>query len=87
MAVAKKRKADGNVRELDVHRQELAAQNEELRQANGDLTNAKERYAQLYDGCPIGYFTVDEFGTIREANLAGADLLGAPRNLLFGLAY
>lgn len=74
-------------RELDIHRQELTAQNEELRRANGELTTAKERYAQLYDGAPIGYFTLDEDAIIVEANLAGAGLIGAPRHVLFGRCF
>jgi two-component system, cell cycle sensor histidine kinase and response regulator CckA len=74
-------------RELDVHRQELAAQNEELRRANGDLTTAKDRYAQLYDGAPIALFTLDEAGIIIEANLSGAGLLDTPRNVLFGRSF
>jgi PAS domain S-box-containing protein len=73
--------------ELDVHRDELRAQNEDLRQTNAALLTAKERYAQLYDDAPIAYFTIDEAGVIAEANLAGAQLLEASRNFLFGRRF
>lgn len=79
--------AEALLRELDVHREELACQNDELRRANAELMTSKERYAQLYDGAPIGYFTLDEAGIIVEANLAGADLLDASRNALFGHSF
>jgi PAS domain S-box-containing protein len=74
-------------RELEVHREELATQNEELRRANAALMNATERYAQLYDGAPIAYFTLDERGMVVEANLAGAELLQEARHFLFGRSF
>lgn len=70
--------------ELDVHREELASQNEELRRANADLMTAKERYAQLYDDAPTAYFTLDHAGLVIEANLTASQLLDAPRSQLFG---
>lgn len=74
-------------RELDAHRQELAAQNVELRRTNAALLAATERYAELYDGAPSAYFTLDPDSVVVEANLAAADLLGAPRNVLFGRRF
>lgn len=81
--------ADATVlsRELEVHREELAAQNEELRRANAEVTAAKERYAELYDVAPTGYFTLDAMGRIVEANLTGAELFGVPRAALFGRTF
>ncbi len=70
--------------ELDVHRIELEIQNEELSQANAALTAMRDRYAMLYDFAPVGLLTLGPAGTVAEANLAGARLLGLERNRLLG---
>jgi PAS domain S-box-containing protein len=64
---------------LEVHQIELEMQNEELRQAQGTIVASQERYADLYDFAPIGYFTFDHRGLITEVNLTGASLLGIER--------
>ncbi|MBU4447310.1 MAG: PAS domain S-box protein [Proteobacteria bacterium] len=63
------------VLELKMRQVRLEMQNEELQQA-------RDRYADLYDFAPVGYFTLDRRGKIVEVNLAGAQLLGAERHLL-----
>ena len=72
------------VQELQVHQVELELQNEELLQARQGLEASRERYADLYDFAPVGYFTVDQRWIIREANHAGAALLGFNRAKLVG---
>ncbi len=72
------------VHELEVHRIELEMQNEELKQARGELERQVEKYSDLYNFAPVGYFTLDNAGTIREANLSGARLLGIERSRLKG---
>jgi PAS domain S-box-containing protein len=67
------------IHELRVHQIELEMQNEELRNAQLELAESRDRYFDLYDFAPIGYFTLDEKGLILEVNLAGSDLLGAER--------
>lgn len=67
------------VHELQVHQIELELQNEELLETHAQLERSLENYADLYDFAPVGYFTLAGDGIIREANLAGATLLGVER--------
>jgi PAS domain S-box-containing protein len=68
--------------ELRVHQIELEMQNEELRESQIALDAARERYFDLYDLAPVGYFAISESGFIRQANLAAADLFGMVRSAL-----
>lgn len=68
--------------ELQVHQVELEMHNEELRQAYDEADALRERYADLYDFAPVGYFTLDAQGVIVQLNLAGAILLGVKRSQL-----
>ncbi len=70
------------IHELEVHQIELEMQNEELRRTQVELTEALNRYYDLYDLAPVGYFSLDQKGLILEVNLAGADLLGIERSSL-----
>jgi len=70
------------VHELQVHQIELEMQNEELRRAQKELEDAYNRYSDLYDFAPIGYFTFDKKGLIFEVNLTGAKKLGVERAYL-----
>jgi len=68
--------------ELKMRQVQLEMQNEELQRAQETITQARDRYADLYDFAPVGYFTLDRKGKIVEVNLAGAQLLGAERDRL-----
>ncbi len=54
--------------ELAVYQAELELQNEELRQAQLALQNARDQFADLYEHAPVGYVILDRFGIIRRTN-------------------
>lgn len=69
--------------ELAVHQIELEIQNEELRQSRTLAEESRDRYLDLYDFAPVGYFTLDEHCRVVEANLTGCQMLKMERrNLL-----
>ena len=73
--------------ELQVHQVELELQYSELQRTRDEVEAALERYTDLYDFAPVGYFTLARDGGIYSANLAGADLLGVPRARLLGRRF
>ena len=70
--------------ELQVHQVELDMQEDELRSSRAEVEVALERSTQLYDGAPVGCFTVERSTALVELNLTGARLLGATREALLG---
>jgi len=73
--------------ELRVHKVELELQNEELIQANELIRTTSEKYSELYDFAPIGYFTLSKAGYINELNLSGASLLNKERSQLINRMF
>ncbi len=65
--------------ELEVHQIELEMQNEQLQLANQKAEANAEKYTNLYDFAPSGYFTLDSNCNICELNLNGAKMLGKER--------
>lgn len=70
------------IHELQVHQIELEMQNEELRNAQIQLEESRNKYSDLYDFAPVGYYTFDKKGIILEVNLTGAALLGSEKSAL-----
>ncbi len=69
--------------ELQVHYIELEMQNEELRRFRDEV----EKYVDLFDFAPVGYFTLDRDGVISAVNLSGASLLGIVRSGVIGRRF
>jgi len=57
-------------------------QNEELVLAKEQAEIATEKYTELYDFAPSGYFTLSKEGEILELNLSGAKMMGKERSRL-----
>jgi len=75
------------VHELQVHQIELELQNEELRRSQVELEDSRQKYVDLYDFAPVGYFTFNAKGVISGVNLAGAVLVGIERRHLIGRGF
>ncbi len=80
--------------ELVPHRHEsralqtkLEIQNVDLRRAQMDIEESRDRYIDLYEFAPIGYLTLTCDGMISEVNLTGAALLGMARNKLINRRF
>lgn len=70
--------------ELEVSQVELRLQCDELRQAQLELLDSRDRYLELYESIPIGYFSLTPHGAIRDVNPAGAAMLRQPMSRLIG---
>jgi PAS domain S-box-containing protein len=62
-------------------------QNSELPQTRDELESALEKYTDLYDFAPVGFFTLDCNAFIKSVNLAGAGLVGGVRSKLIGRRF
>ena len=77
------------IHELEVHQIQLEMMNEELALANENAILASEekeiatqKYTDLYDSAPTGYFTLTRNGKIIGLNLSGCQMLGKERQHL-----
>ena len=70
------------IHELEVHQIELEMQNEELMSARTVAQMSSDKYIELYDFAPSGYFTLSKAGIILELNFSGAQMLGKVRSSL-----
>ena len=70
------------IHELRVHQFELEMQVEELRKFHLALEESRDKFLDLYEFAPIGYFTFNDKARITEVNLTGVTLLGVERSKL-----
>ena len=75
------------IHELQVHQIELEMQNEELKIAHQQAYEAIEKYVELYDYAPTGYFSLSKEGVVIELNFSAANMLGRNRNNLKGTRF
>jgi PAS domain S-box-containing protein len=73
--------------ELQVHQVELEMQNSELQENRNRMEGMLEKYTDLYDFAPVGYFTLAASGTVQFVNLTGASLVGMERSKLVGQPF
>jgi PAS domain S-box-containing protein len=85
------RKSDLNsqrlIHELQVYQVELELQNAELLEARDRMESLLEKYTDLYDFSPAGYFTLGADGHIQLVNLTGARLACRERSRLVGQPF
>ena len=75
------------VHELSVYQIELEMQNEELRKSQHQLEESRNKYTDLFEFAPLGYFILDRNGLILNCNLTGCGLLGTERSRLIGKPF
>ncbi len=75
------------IHELNVHQIELEMQNAELHRIQLELEETRDKYLNLYDFAPTGYFTLDRNSLIVDVNLAGSELLGIEKHILTGKEF
>lgn len=75
------------VQELKVNQIKLEKQKEELIIAKEQAENATQKYAELYDFAPSGYFTLTSSGKIVQLNLTGSKLLQKERSKLINSQF
>jgi PAS domain S-box-containing protein len=69
---------------LLVHQEELRQANQELIQARSALERERRRYQTLFEFAPDGYLVTDSHGIITESNRAAAALFGVSCSVLVG---
>ncbi len=75
------------IHEFQVYQVELEMQNAELQEARDRMESLLEKYTDLYDFSPGGYFTLSADGCIQLVNLTGARIAGRERSRLAGQSF
>ncbi|MHB8120795.1 MAG: hypothetical protein ACYDG4_01470 [Desulfuromonadaceae bacterium] len=75
------------IHELEASQVDLSIENKALREAKYEVQEALEKYTDLYEFAPTGYFTLYRNGAVSAVNLAAANLLRIERSLLLGRSF
>jgi PAS domain S-box-containing protein len=75
------------VEELNIHQIELEQQNEELKNIQNDLEISRDRYSDLFNNAPVGYFIILKDYNIVNANDKGGEMLESESADLIGLPF
>lgn len=75
------------IHELEVYQIELELQNDELQKAKTIAVSIAEKYTELFDFAPLGYFTISKDGEITEVNLIGSQMLGRERSRVRNIKF
>src|SRR5262245_43665537 len=82
---------DARLRELvtalEVQREEITTQQEELLVSRKQLEDSRDRFADLFDFAPIGCAVLDAQGVVHDLNVTAAGLLGRRRDRVLGLPF
>ncbi|MEI6888759.1 MAG: PAS domain S-box protein [Bacteroidales bacterium] len=73
--------------ELEVHQIEMEMQNDELQLTKQQAETAADKYSELYDFAPSGYFTLSAEGDIKELNICTSQMLGKERARLINRGF
>jgi len=73
--------------ELEIHEIEVEMQNDELRESYRSIDLERERFTVFFDAAPIGYFILDDNGTILEVNRRGVDMLCLKNSAILGKQF
>ncbi|TWT79387.1 Oxygen sensor histidine kinase NreB [Planctomycetes bacterium CA13] len=75
------------IQELRARQCELEMRSGDPSSAQSDLTESQNRFSDLYEFAPVGYFTLDRQGSIVECNLTASRLFGSARSALIGTQF
>ncbi len=63
------------IEELSIHQIELEQQNEELKITQYELEISRNKYSDLFNESPNGYFIINSDSVIQDVNVTGAEML------------
>ncbi|SEH24959.1 PAS domain S-box-containing protein [Magnetospirillum fulvum] len=72
---------------LQVHQEELNTQNEQLRLTQISLEQTSQKYHDLFENSPAGYFIIDTNYSVQEVNVAGMEMLGRTKGRILAKPF
>ena len=72
---------------LQVHQEELRTQNDQLRQAQDDIERVGQRYRDLFEYSPVGYFILNGDLAVVDANITAMGMLRRTKGRVAGKPF